>query len=286
MCEFTSMSSLIAHVTRKHAIPMPEYRRLYPDDVIQRAAPSTRAKLSAVGSQAENVERLLKNRSFPSEVKHWTRKGLTDEEASRKVSEYQIRAALKQNAPDVKLRQSVRNTGDSNPMSLRSIAAREGVSLREASQRTPAYGRVGPAHPMFGRKHSNEALIKISSAHHLTQPEFRSRGELELADECRKLGDIAENSYVVGGNVDIVFRSKKLVVEFFGDMWHMNRTRYAPHDVNPVTGMTATERWERDDRKHASLQAAGYTVVVVWESDWKYERERVLKEVEDAYNRA
>lgn len=289
VCGYTSTSSLIAHITRKHKLKMDDYRGMYPNDIVQRLSRSTREKVSvatAIAMQRSDVKKKIdEGRSFPSELKHWTRKGYSLEEATEKVSKHQTALALRQNNPITKQKQSENSSGEANPMSLTSIARRKGVTLDEASKLTPAYGRNGSAHPMFGKKHTEDALKKISGAWHLTQPKFRSKGEIELANECRKIEDINENSYIAGYNVDIAFHSRKLVIEYFGDMWHMNKTCYSIDDVNPITGVAASTQWERDNTKLVSLRAAGYTVIVVWENDWKYERERVLKEIEDAYNR-
>lgn len=64
-------------------------------------------------------------------------------------------------AKELKEKISIHSTGNSNPMSLVSISIRNGCSILEAKEKTPAKNRVGILHPMFGKKHSIETIKKI-----------------------------------------------------------------------------------------------------------------------------
>ena len=85
ICGFTSMYSLVSHITRKHDVLMSDYRAKYPSTVVQRTAPSQTVKMIAALKKfyqdPENLKAHLLKRSFPSEVKHWTRKGFSEKEA-------------------------------------------------------------------------------------------------------------------------------------------------------------------------------------------------------------
>jgi len=62
---------------------------------------------------------------------------------------------------EIKSLMSENKSGDKNNMSLKTIADRYNVSLEEASNLTPAKGRVGKLHPMFGKHHAIESKIKM-----------------------------------------------------------------------------------------------------------------------------
>lgn len=285
LCQFTSMLSLITHITRVHSMSMKNYRSAYPNDIVQRAAPSTCVKLSIISSSPESIERLLANRSFPSELKHWLRKGYTYADAISAVSMHQRIVSLTQNNPTTRALKSKNTTGDKNPMSLKSLMKRYNVSFDEARKFTTCYKRTGAKHPMFGKKHTIEALNKISNAPGLSSPSYRSKGEIAMAQYCSSVAEIQTNVSIAGYNVDVLFPDHKLIVEYFGDMWHMNPKRYHADDINCITLRKASDYWAFDSNRTIKLNSAGYTVHIIWESDWKYDRNRIENEIHNAYNK-
>lgn len=66
---------------------------------------------------------------------------------------------------------------------------------------------------------------------------------------------------------DFVCTSLKICIEFQGDYWHMNPKQYEPNDYNMNTQLTAQEHWYNDQYKKELIEAMGYTVYYVWESD-------------------
>lgn len=289
ICGFQSPNSLISHITRKHLVSMQDYRTQYPDCVVQQASPARKRNSSKSQKKRledpDNKKAFLQWRSFPSEIKHWTKKGYSEEQAIEKVAEFQRIQSLKGNNELTRAKRSEKNTGDKNPMSLDSISKREGVTIAEAHALTPCYGRTGEQHPMFGKKHTDEALLKISSAHHLSNPDYRSKSERAVAEYCSTLSDIQHNVSVTRWNVDVKFTCKRLIVEFFGDYWHMNPNKFTSTAVHNLMQKSAVEIWERDARKLKELDELGYTVVVIWESDWRFNKEACMKRIKDAYDR-
>ncbi len=80
-------------------------------------------------------------------------------------------------------------------------------------------------------------------------------------------------------------KKNDLLLNFFGDYWHMNPKRFAASDKHPLIKKSAVEIWERDARKLKELDELGYTVVVIWESDWRFNKETCTKRIKDAYDR-
>ena len=70
-------------------------------------------------------------------------------------------------------------------------------------------------------------------------------------------------------SVDIYIPSQKTIIECYGDYWHMNPKQYDATYYNKSMKMEAWEIWDYDARRLAHLRSFGYTVDVVWESDWK-----------------
>lgn len=268
---------------------MNEYRTNYPDDVVQRSIFSKEERIeqgrrhSEWFANEENYARYAKHRSYPSELKHWLDKGFTDDEAQQKVVEFQRKAS---SCATVKTReaQSAASSGTNNPMSLHSIADRHSVSLDEAKMLTPGYGRVGKKHPMFGKKHTFDALVKIA----MNTPQTfrnRSKGEIELGTAIMQHYDESLHAKLNLGikryNCDIVFDDIKVIVEYFGDAWHMNPALHGPCAQQFRTKQTAAQKWVQDTKKINALKQLGYDVIIVWESDWKNNPKRELQKIYD-----
>lgn len=289
ICGFESALSLISHITRKHNMLMADYRSFYPEALVQRCAPSQKAGLSeALKEKLEDEDekrRFMEWRSYPSEIRHWTRKGFSESEAQSKVAEFQKNQSLKGNNDRTRALRSKMYSGENNPMSLQSLAKKNGISVSEAAKLTPCYGRIGSLHPMFGKNHTSESLAKIANAPHLSKPSFRSSGEIELENFCRSIcSDIESNKRISQWNVDVVSWTKNVIIEFFGDFWHMNPVKYEPDDIHRLFKRPASSIWERDERKVKDLKSKGFIVIVVWERDWRFDRENQLQRIKDAFN--
>jgi len=285
LCEYESPLSLISHIMNKHHMKMYEYRELYPNDVVQRSAPSQLKKQSenmkARLEDEEENKNFLEWRSFPSEIKHWMKKGFSEEDAKRKVAEFQSSQSLKGNNDRTRSLRREKNLGDKNPMSLLSISQKNSVSLEEARKLTPCFGRSGALHPMFGKKHSQEAIRKIGMNINTTH---KSKLEHEITNIIVFNYGGLKNEYVDGWCCDYVNHERKIVFEVFGDFWHHNPRKYNEDWVNPFTKRDTQYVRERDNRKIEELKTCGYQVIVIWEYDWRYDRENQLKRIHDAFN--
>lgn len=75
---------------------------------------------------------------------------------------------------------------------------------------------------------------------------------------------------------DIAYNSK--IIEYNGDFWHCNPAKYLADFVNPRTKVKAVDKWAEDARKIQFAESQGFKVLVVWESDFKENREKVINE--------
>lgn len=83
----------------------------------------------------------------------------------------------------------------------------------------------------------------------------------------------------VGITVDMVNFKTKTVIEYNGDFWHANPRLYQPDDYMEVLKMTAKEKWTKDRKRRFALRNCGFEVMVIWENEWKNDRERVFKKL-------
>lgn len=82
--------------------------------------------------------------------------------------------------------------------------------------------------------------------------------------------------------VDGYIPQLKVVIEFFGDFWHMNPNQYLPDYVHPVTGWKAESKWREDKGRIKKLVSEGFKVFCVWESD--ITPESIIKTAVEIYN--
>ena len=67
------------------------------------------------------------------------------------------------------------------------------------------------------------------------------------------------------------------VIEFYGDYWHGNPTKYNGDQVLLSSGALYRDIWERDRVKEEYIKSLGYKLLIIWESDFKYNREETLQ---------
>lgn len=68
--------------------------------------------------------------------------------------------------------------------------------------------------------------------------------------------------------VDIVSKTHNLVIEFNGDFWHCNPSKYEPDYMHPVKEQTALEIWSCDSYRKNLIEQANYSVYTIWESEY------------------
>ena len=68
--------------------------------------------------------------------------------------------------------------------------------------------------------------------------------------------------------VDGYISDSNTVYEFNGDYFHGNLSKYPPTTLNAFTKRTMLEEYTRTQKKKIKLEAAGYTVIDIWESEW------------------
>lgn len=76
---------------------------------------------------------------------------------------------------------------------------------------------------------------------------------------------------------------KKLLIEYNGDVWHMNPEIYCASDIQPRTGCTAQEIWNRDARKQAIAKEDGFTVYTIWAKSWKKSPQQIINDIKHIY---
>lgn len=106
-----------------------------------------------------------------------------------------------------------------------------------------------------------------------------SKAELEIKYYLESRGYAVESELKVPHSKgyyvpDIVIGSK--IIEYYGTFWHCDPVVYPPHYYNKAISMTAQQKWDFDSSRIATMQEAGYTILIVWEREFKEDKELVL----------
>jgi len=99
---------------------------------------------------------------------------------------------------------------------------------------------------------------RVSKVHRLVYEQIEKQHSDAMIEHW--LGDAQKS-------VDIFIPSQKKVIEVYGTYWHCDPRKYSKDYFNKSVKMTAEEMWKRDEVRVKFLEALGYTVEVVWESD-------------------
>lgn len=91
------------------------------------------------------------------------------------------------------------------------------------------------------------------------------------------------NKVISGFIVDGVDDQKKIIVEFYGDSFHCNPQIYQdPNKYCSWLRRSVKQQWDRDRRRISALYKNGYSVIIVWEKDWKLDQSKQIRSIKDA----
>jgi len=74
--------------------------------------------------------------------------------------------------------------------------------------------------------------------------------------------------------------NKKIIVEFYGDYYHGNPAIYDSKEVNAKKSILMEDIRKYDAERQKNLEDLGYKFIVVWQSDWKTDKQKVLEKIQ------
>ncbi len=83
---------------------------------------------------------------------------------------------------------------------------------------------------------------------------------------------------------DFVDTKNKIVIEFNGDFWHGNPKLYKSSDIIKKSNfcMKVEDIWTRDKLKNEHMENLGYKVFVVWEFDYRLNKDGTVEDIINA----
>jgi len=110
-----------------------------------------------------------------------------------------------------------------------------------------------------------------------------SKKEKEILKEIKKMGFKVIGSYKVDTKIcDIYIPSLNLIIEYNGDYWHCNPKKYESDYFHKKKNKYAWEIWEYDKNKLELIKNNGYTLEVIWESDFR-NNNKIIKHIIKKY---
>lgn len=110
-----------------------------------------------------------------------------------------------------------------------------------------------------------------------------SKAEEELANALSEHFDIVKQLVIKYDNThnflyDISYKNK--IIEFNGDFWHCSPQKYNSGDYIHLPSKTilVDEIWKKDEEKINFAKQQGYEVLVIWESEYKKNKENVIQQ--------
>lgn len=74
----------------------------------------------------------------------------------------------------------------------------------------------------------------------------------------------------------------KIIVEFYGDLYHCNPRKYKDsNQYIKAIGRTVEEQWKRDRKRLACFYKHGYTVIIIWEKDFRIDPKKQIQRIKD-----
>ena len=122
--------------------------------------------------------------------------------------------------------------------------------------------------------------------YHGKQSTNRSKEEIELFEALKALCkyDVTRETVRADNGKwyfpDILINGK-VIVEFYGDYYHANPNIYDGKEVNAKKAALMEDIREYDAERQKNLEAMGYKFIVVWQSEWKADKQKVLQKVQD-----
>lgn len=107
---------------------------------------------------------------------------------------------------------------------------------------------------------------------------IRSKAEDEIILALRNnLVEVIPNYRIETKIFDLYLPKYNLLIEYNGDYWHCNPKKYDADYYNNKKFKTAKEIWEYDKNKLYLAKKNGYVCEVIWEMDYKKNKDIVLE---------
>lgn len=234
---------------------------------------SDEEKQQAIVAQVNKANTTKRNNSsYSTTIEYYTTRGFSHEEATELVKQRQRTFTLEKCIEKYGEKDGYKRWLDRQQKWLKTLAAlpigeKERIARAKTLALVNSYSKISkdlfveilekkPEAQLTAKYGTDELIIHMSTGH--IRPDF-----------------------VIGNKI----------IEFNGDFWHANPSLYAPNDELRFPGgrgqmkiVTASSIWEKDSERISALCGRGYDVLVVWEHDYKKDKEGTIQKCLDFLN--
>ena len=201
----------------------------------------------------ESLKDKLKNRLSSNQIRYWINKGFTEEEAKLKVKERQNTFTLQK--------------------CIEKYGEVEGIKRFEERQSKWS----DKIESLYKEGKFSKIPKKQTSSRYSKTAKCLFDYLLEKFPDANCFGNEIE---LINGNSRVYFdfSVNNKILEFNGDYWHCNPNHYLPTYFHKKLKMPASKKWKIDEEKIQLAKSHGYEILVVWESDYRKNPEKIEKE--------
>lgn len=273
LCEMVS-NDLTSHITRTHC-SIDEYKKQFPDAPFRSAKYLTDQSKRISGDKNPAYQHGGKYSPFSNKFIHGKDPSIHQRAAKSRDAndndntkvEYYIKRGFSQQ--DAQYALSKRQSTFSLQKCIDKFGTKEGTKIwKNRQQRWIS---------TLDKKTPEEKMIINQKK---MNPDFCiSQAEKELAATLlAKRFDVKTQQSLNDANwiYDMVVGNK--IIEYHGDYWHCNPQKYDESYYHKRLKMSAKTKWELDNIKKQHAVSKGYEYLVVWESDYKQNPQKVIDE--------
>lgn len=203
------------------------------------------------------IKEVCDNKPYNTRIEYWLDKGFNEEEAEEKLKERQTTFSLEI---------CIEKYGD--------IKGKEVYDMRQQKWQKSLIenGNLKCGYSKVSQDFAYELLDFYN---------IRDRKDIYFATKNQEY-------YICKGNgefyqYDFTDLNNKKIIEYNGDQYHGNPLIYESNDTpHPFRkNITAQEIWDKDERKIQAAKDTGFEVLVVWDSDYKKNKDEVITKCRD-----
>ena len=124
--------------------------------------------------------------------------------------------------------------------------------------------------------------------HHASNSSNKSSKQLQFLKDLQVIfPDIEGDKTLRSGKKhyfpDTIFCKIGVIIEYYGDYWHANPKKYKATDI-VHHNLIAQNIWDHDKSRNQALEDKGYTIYIIWESDYDKNKKLILENFDNLLN--
>ncbi len=130
--------------------------------------------------------------------------------------------------------------------------------------------------------HSDETKNRIIASWKKSTPRSKISEKFKQLMISSGIEDFESEQLLFGFFPDELNKKLKIIVEFYGDYAHANPRIYKdPDEYITLCKRTVAQQWARDRKRLGVFYKHGYTVIIVWESDYRKNPDIQIQRIKD-----